>query len=476
MASGNAWGNAWQERRAHQQALSDEEFEQRASRYADELTSNRQILSTIDPQRNASAYAAKVADLQQNLYDLRELYHPDKNPGAISRFGHLLTDRLGLTNPQKRIQLVAKRRANASAGDERAAQELAAATPQPLNKYVQIKREMEAGGFGPEDIQKAMRTSAGLVPRDSTETERFISNFKTEHPGATDEDALKAYTKATAKPTTPKGMKVITLGGIPAYVRDQDAGQDYYPDAKGNFPAGTPTGVTSAFNAEAQSAKAKEARDDQKRQDEEAFQESMAEIRERIHDREQALAESSKIPSTEANRYTQAQILKEQTATLREMLDNPDVSQYMGPVAGHTYGYVASLYSKKIRDLFVAQKSLSALLPILHGYRGGAQTQATFDNMSGNMAIDVNAYQGTLDAIDKLADNIEKEVQADYPNAPMFKGGGQTPAPTPGPANLGGSKGSRSLAAAMTLPVNKGKTETEVEQDLIAHGYTVTRP
>ena len=306
--------------------------------------------------------------------------------------------------------------------------------------------------------------------------ERFISNFKTEHPGATDEDALRAYTQATAKPTTPKGLKVITLGGIPAYVRDQDAGQDYYPDAKGNFSAGTPADVVSAFNAEAQSAKAKEARDDQKRQDEEAFQESMAEIRERIHDREQALAESSKIPSTEANRYTQAQILKEQTATLREMLDNPDVSQYMGPVAGHTYGYVASLYSKKIRDLFVAQKSLSALLPILHGYRGGAQTQATFDNMSGNMAIDVNAYQGTLDAIDKLADNIEKEVQADYPNAPMFKGGGQTPAPTPGPANLGGSKGSRSLAAAMTLAVNKGKTETEVEQDLIAHGYTVTRP
>jgi hypothetical protein len=40
----------------------------------------------------------------------------------------------------------------------------------------------------------------------------------------------------------------------------------------------------------------------------------------------------------------------------------------------------------------------------------------------------------------------------------------------------GASKGSRSLGAAMALPVNQGKSEAEVEQHLRSLGYSVTRP
>ena len=39
-----------------------------------------------------------------------------------------------------------------------------------------------------------------------------------------------------------------------------------------------------------------------------------------------------------------------------------------------------------------------------------------------------------------------------------------------------GKKGSRSLKAAMDLPINKGKSETEVAKHLEDLGYTVTRP
>ena len=39
-----------------------------------------------------------------------------------------------------------------------------------------------------------------------------------------------------------------------------------------------------------------------------------------------------------------------------------------------------------------------------------------------------------------------------------------------------GGKGKVSLKAAMALPQNKGKTEQQVEQDIQARGYEVTRP
>jgi len=41
----------------------------------------------------------------------------------------------------------------------------------------------------------------------------------------------------------------------------------------------------------------------------------------------------------------------------------------------------------------------SALLPLLHGYRGGAQTHKTFKDAMGSLTIDPKAYAGTLDAL-----------------------------------------------------------------------------
>ena len=232
MASSGAWNAGWslgaqlaQERRAHQEALTDQEFQMHAQRLADELQGNRDQLSRLDP--HSSEYTAKLADLQRNLQDIRLLYHPDHRPDAVSRFGHLITDRLGITNPQQRIRAVAAKRAADIAEDEREAQNLAAATPQPLNKFVQLKREMETAGFSPEDIATALRGSAGLVPKDATEQERFVTQYKIDHKGATDEDALKVYARATAKPTAPKGMKALEQGGVAFGVENQDTGQQY---------------------------------------------------------------------------------------------------------------------------------------------------------------------------------------------------------------------------------------------------------
>jgi hypothetical protein len=289
----------------------------------------------------------------------------------------------------------------------------------PANPYAQKYNQVRQA-FPNIEPEEAMHMALGTTPKSLQE--KLIAQW--EKDGLTPEQALQKYTDITkpdrSKDKTPKGMKVVGLSGIPAYVHNEDTGESYYPDAKGNFPPGTPPDAISAFGAEGRSAQAKEARDKLKEMDHQLFEEKMTGIREAIHDREQELSLSSRIPAAEANRYTQAQIIQEQTNTLRQMLQDPEIQSSMGPVAGRTIGAVKALYSQKIRDFYATQKSLSSLLPLLHGYRGGVQTQQSFDQMSGNMHVDPKAYLGVLDALDATAGNVMNEVQQDYPSAPMF--------------------------------------------------------
>jgi len=177
-----------------------------------------------------------------------------------------------------------------------------------------------------------------------------------------------------------------------------------------------------------------------------AVAEHMAQLHADIQEKSRQLTESSKIPSGVANRVSQAEIIKEQVADLQNKLKDPDIRKYMGPVVGQAGG-IARLFSKKIQNFFATQESLDSLLPTLHGYRGGVQTHKVFKDAMGNLAIDPDAYQGTLDALSGLADNVINEVQAEYPNAPMFK---SKKAATPGDL-----KGKVKAATAAVDPIEK---------------------
>src|SRR5208282_2581141 len=124
-------------------------------------------------------------------------------------------------------------------------------------------------------------------------------------------------------------------------------------------------------------------------------QENLIYLREKIHDREQELAASTKIPAAEANRAAQAEIIKEQVADLRTKLTDPELTKLIGPVVGQV-GVITRKFSKKVQDFYASQESLDALLPLLHGYRGGAQTHQTFHDAMGSLTIDPTAYTGTL--------------------------------------------------------------------------------
>jgi hypothetical protein len=115
----------------HKQALSDEEHEQKVTDLVKQMEANRDKLHTLKDAKGIPTpeYYDTVAALTQNYHDLRELYHPDKYPGAIARVGHLLTDALHITNPQERIQKEGAKRAAGAAADEHSALSWAGAAP-----------------------------------------------------------------------------------------------------------------------------------------------------------------------------------------------------------------------------------------------------------------------------------------------------------------------------------------------------------
>lgn len=223
MANEAAWNSGWQmgadviaARRARKQALSDSEFEMKANRYASELAANQDALKTIDKDQNPTAWAGKVADMQRNLQDIRELYHPDRHPDAVSRFGHLITDKIGLTNAQSRIQNEAARRMTASVGDEREAQGLAAsASAAPPNEVTAFRQKLIEGGFTAADADKAARVRYGLeakptAPKPETESARTRADFvafKETHPEYKGTfEAWRAGQSAQGRGEAPKRM------------------------------------------------------------------------------------------------------------------------------------------------------------------------------------------------------------------------------------------------------------------------------
>jgi hypothetical protein len=190
MANAEAWNQGWAlgsklgaERRERRQQLSDEEFQFHASRLADELAGNRKQLAAIDREKQPKEYAAKTADMQRSLQDLRELFHPAVHPGALAKFGFLLLDSLHLTSPQKRIHKVAAQRAAAVAGDQREAEALARSTPGPVNTEKQYKNALIEAGFTEPQAQKALEVRAGVEPK--------AAEPKVTRPSAFDESFLR---------------------------------------------------------------------------------------------------------------------------------------------------------------------------------------------------------------------------------------------------------------------------------------------
>ena len=78
---------------AHKRELADEEHGRKIN---DLIDRHSALISKIPTLKGTPDYEPALKSLQEVETGLRELYHPANNPGAIAKFGHLLTDHLGI--------------------------------------------------------------------------------------------------------------------------------------------------------------------------------------------------------------------------------------------------------------------------------------------------------------------------------------------------------------------------------------------
>ena len=140
-----------QEKRERKQALSDQELE---GKLTDLIQRRSDLVSKLPTlEKGTPDYDEAFNALRQVDSDLRTTYHPENNPSAISKFGHLLTDHLGIkvkgddgkkvTLPQQRIQKEATKREQGLQGDERLATAQAAAAP--ISAEQQAQNDVSVG-------------------------------------------------------------------------------------------------------------------------------------------------------------------------------------------------------------------------------------------------------------------------------------------------------------------------------------------
>lgn len=82
----------------------------------------------------------------------------------------------------------------------------------------------------------------------------------------------------------------------------------------------------------------------------------------------------------------------------------------MGPVVGRTLTPLSQLVggSKEATRIQTLLKSFASLLPILHGFRGGTQLQAEFEEMAGNIKQDPATVTERVRSLSAIADLIQQ--------------------------------------------------------------------
>ena len=273
MADAGAWqaglqigGERAQERRAHKQALSDEELQGKIKDLIDQRSAIVTKMPTLldENGKPTAEYNDAFNSLKQVNAGLIDLYHPQKNPNAIKLFGRLLTDHLGIkvngeTLPERRQDKAeaqaAKKDALATnqtnqqiaAGPLSPAQQDTAAAASQLRKMQgtiqniktlfpnqptavvtrwQNELAQQMAGIKPasEKYFTQLATTEETLP-DGTKKEHYwrVPMDPVEQPEEVDFNGQKMVPKASAQ-KTPKGLSYVAATGL---VKDGDTGKTY---------------------------------------------------------------------------------------------------------------------------------------------------------------------------------------------------------------------------------------------------------
>jgi hypothetical protein len=189
MADATAWQTGFalgsgrrQEQRAHKQALSDEELQGKIKDLIDQRSALVTKISSLD--KDSPEYKQTFDALKQVNMGLVDTFHPQKSPGAIQKFGHLLTDHLKITSPEKRQEkeqaLVAQKDKNATT---QAQQDVAAGPLSPTETAVNTAKASSAGQLA--KMQSTIKNLDTLFPNTPPETRtKWLNELAQEMTGA----------------------------------------------------------------------------------------------------------------------------------------------------------------------------------------------------------------------------------------------------------------------------------------------------
>jgi hypothetical protein len=179
------------------QQKQDQEAANHQQKITDLINKRAALVEKANTLKGTPEYDDTFNALRQVDTDLRLAYDPEKHPGAIASFGHLLTDHLGITKPQERIKKEAAKRAEGLATDERTALSDVAAGP--------LSPEQQAGATGRMNlaaIQAAIRNYDAINKNATPEDRQTYINSLIQNPKAQLGKWDRITGKVKGQPTT----------------------------------------------------------------------------------------------------------------------------------------------------------------------------------------------------------------------------------------------------------------------------------
>jgi hypothetical protein len=180
--------------------------------------------------------------------------------------------------------------------------------------------------------------------------------------------------------------------------------------------------------------------------------------------------------STQRERATLATSAKDQMKDMESILT--DRNDLFGPVSGHGTNFTQWLGTPDpdAQRFKAAARVTADHLAGVFGGRSQYALESIYD-VIGKNTTNPEAAIAALEQMMKAADIIQEQgivnTVGGNPSSPKGKVTPKVPPPPRSGANPDTSKPKHSLAKAMALPFNKGKTEAQVRADLESHGYEV---
>ena len=161
-----------EQRSADRAATQHEELAAQTHAILQDVSMLQKRRSELDP--NSPTYQKDVTEIDSNLHSARQaftdLYHPEKNPGALAKFGGFLQAHLGGIKKADRAldagrdDSIPKTPGEARKKFDLAGLDAAAAGPgqAPANPILEKKKQLLAAGFTEQEAEKAIRITEGL--------------------------------------------------------------------------------------------------------------------------------------------------------------------------------------------------------------------------------------------------------------------------------------------------------------------------